>query len=62
MNFDDLCIYLTVDSGAPIANDKLTNYVFRYRNAEELEHFVSFKPENNNLFLGEENEDNKFPI
>ena len=62
LNFDDLCIYLTVDSGAPIANDKLTNYVFRYRNAEELEHFVSFKPENNNLFLGEENEDNKYSI
>ena len=62
LNFDDLCIYLTVDSGAPIADDKLTNYVFRYRNAQEAEHFVSFKPENNNLFLGDENDDNKYSI
>ena len=56
-NFDDLYIYLVVDSGTKIPISKLTNYIFRYRNAEEAEQYASFKPENDDLQLDNDNTD-----
>ena len=49
--FDDLYIYLTVSSKKKIENPQLTNFVFKYNNAEKAEHFVSFKPEQDDLKL-----------
>ena len=56
--FNDLYVYLTVSSKKTIQNSKLTNFVFKYNNAEKAEHLISFKPQQDDLKLDKNEEIN----